>query len=207
MLTPAPFYFIRHGETDWNKLKLMQGQTDTPLNATGIFQAEAAAEIISTRKIVTICTSPLRRARQTAELISAKSSAPSIVTVAGLMEANFGSYEGHPSGPWRDEWLKGGEIPNGEDYEAFVERSLQAINECLQHPGPVLIVSHGGCFTLCAAGLWPMRTSKPAIASYWPSRPHAKTATPRGISSVYFRQKPKILERLRQAKNSYNTLN
>lgn len=146
MLTPAPFYFIRHGETDWNKLKLMQGQTDTPLNATGIFQAEAAAEIISTRKIVTICTSPLRRARQTAELISAKSSAPSIVTVAGLMEANFGSYEGHPSGPWRDEWLKGGEIPNGEDYEAFVERSLQAINECLQHPGPVLIVSHGGVF-------------------------------------------------------------
>ncbi|MSQ85383.1 MAG: histidine phosphatase family protein [Alphaproteobacteria bacterium] len=62
MLTPAPFYFIRHGETDWNKLKLMQGQTDTPLNATGIFQAEAAAEIVSTRKIVTICTSPLRRA-------------------------------------------------------------------------------------------------------------------------------------------------
>lgn len=145
-LTPAPFYFIRHGETDWNKLKLMQGQTDTPLNSTGIFQAEAAAQIISKRKVVTICTSPLRRARQTAELIAAKSSASSIVTVAGLVESNFGSYEGHPSGPWREAWIKGAELPGGETYEGFLERARNAINECLKHPGPVLIVSHGGVF-------------------------------------------------------------
>jgi broad specificity phosphatase PhoE len=146
MLTPSPFYFLRHGETDWNKLKLMQGQTDTPLNATGIFQAEAAAGILASRKVVTICTSPLRRARHTAELVAAKSSVASIVTVEGLMESNFGSYEGHPGGPWRDAWAKGADIPGGESYENFLDRSLAALNECLKHPGPVLIVAHGGTF-------------------------------------------------------------
>jgi len=146
MLTPSPFYFIRHGETDWNKLKLMQGQTDTPLNATGIFQAEAAAQVLAKRKVATICTSPLRRARNTAETIAKACSASSVVVIDGLMEANFGSYEGHPSGPWRDAWLKGEEIPHGEFYEDFVERSLKALNECLTHPGPVLIVAHGGTF-------------------------------------------------------------
>jgi probable phosphoglycerate mutase len=146
MLTPAQFYFIRHGETDWNKLKLMQGQTDTPLNATGIFQAEAAAQVLAKRKITTICTSPLRRARVTAETIAKQSSVNSMVVIDGLMETNFGVYEGHPSGPWREAWLKGGELPGGEFYEDFVERSLNALNECLKHPGPVLIVAHGGTF-------------------------------------------------------------
>lgn len=146
MLTRAAFYFLRHGETDWNKLRLMQGQTDTPLNPVGIFQAEAAAQILAKKNIVTICTSPLRRARNTAEIIAAHTSVTSIVNVDGLKESNFGSYEGHPSGPWRESWVAGGEIPGGELFEDFIERSLAALNECLKHPGPVLIVAHGGTF-------------------------------------------------------------
>jgi probable phosphoglycerate mutase len=146
MLTPAPFYFIRHGETDWNRLKLMQGQTDTPLNATGIYQAESAASVLTTRRVATICTSPLRRAKHTAEILATKCSAMSIVVHDGLREANFGAYEGHPSGPWREAWLQGEPIPGGESFEDFIARSLAALNDCLKHPGPVLIVAHGGTF-------------------------------------------------------------
>ncbi len=146
MLTPAPFYFIRHGETDWNKQRLMQGQTDTPLNAVGVEQARAAAEFLAGQKITTICVSPLRRAQQTAEIIAARCSVTSIVSVPGLKESNFGIYEGQPSGPWRDAWAAGAELPGGENYEEFLRRSRAALNECLQNPGPVLVVAHGGTF-------------------------------------------------------------
>ena len=146
MLTPASFYFIRHGETDWNKQSLMQGQTDTLLNPFGVLQAEAAAIALEKIKFTTICASPLRRAQQTAEIIAARCSIKSIVSVPGLMESNFGIYEGQPSGPWREAWVAGAELPGGETYEGFLSRSLAALNECLCHPGPVLIVAHGGTF-------------------------------------------------------------
>jgi broad specificity phosphatase PhoE len=163
MLIHTPFYFIRHGETDWNKLKLMQGQTDTPLNPNGIVQAQAAAELISTRKVVTICHSPLRRAKHTAELIAEKSQARAMVPVVGLMECNFGIYEGHPSGSWYDGWRAGDDLPNGETYRAFLERSLRAINESLSHPGPVLIVAHGGTFS--AVRRWALDDTAQATAN------------------------------------------
>jgi probable phosphoglycerate mutase len=146
MFTPTPFYFLRHGETDWNKLKLMQGQTDTPLNTTGIFQAEAAARVLGKRKIATIVTSPLRRAKHTAEIVAKQLPDAKIITHDGLKESHFGSYEGHPSGPWRADWESGGPLPGGEYYNDFLERSLAAINDALTNPGPVLIVSHGGVF-------------------------------------------------------------
>lgn len=146
MFTQAPFYFLRHGETDWNKLRLMQGQTDTPLNATGIFQAEAVAAVLGKRKIATICTSPLRRARHTADIVARQLPGANVVALEGLKESHFGSYEGHPSGPWREEWMNGAEIPGGEPFESFVARARDAINEALGHPGPVLVISHGGVF-------------------------------------------------------------
>lgn len=173
MLTPAPFYFLRHGETDWNKLRLMQGQTDTPLNATGIFQAEAAAGVLGKRKIATICTSPLRRAKHTTDIVAKQLPDAKIVEIQGLMESNFGSYEGHPSGPWRETWMKGGDIPGGESFEGFIERTLEALNQALTHPSPVLVVAHGGLaytirrYALAGAAL---RTSNCELLALSPPR-------------------------------------
>ncbi|MBL8645230.1 MAG: histidine phosphatase family protein [Rhodospirillaceae bacterium] len=147
MFTPVPFYFLRHGETDWNKLRLMQGQTDTALNTIGIFQAEAAAQFLAKRKIATIATSPLRRAKHTTDIIAKQLPNAKVVTLDDLKESNFGSYEGHPSGAWREEWIRGGEIPGGEYYADFLERCLSGINKALENPGPVLIISHGGVFS------------------------------------------------------------
>ena len=145
MLKRKPFYFLRHGQTEWNRLNLMQGQTDTPLNPTGLDQAESAARFLSKRKITPIITSPLRRARQTAELISSRINAP-VLVIKDLGECAFGVYERHPPGPWRDEWFAGAEVPGTESFKSFIARSLAGLNAALAYGGRPLIVAHGGTF-------------------------------------------------------------
>lgn len=145
MLTRAPFYFLRHGETEWNRLHLMQGQTDTPLNPTGVMQAEAAARFIAKRKITAIASSPLRRARVTAELISARINVP-LVVIKDLAECNFGVYEGHPAGPWRDGWFAGTPVQGAETFDDFIERSAKGLNAALAYGGRPLVIGHGGTF-------------------------------------------------------------
>ena len=76
MLTPVPFWYLRHGETDWNAQGVSQGSIDIPLNATGIAQAKAAAEQMVGLGIRTIVASPLSRARVTAEIVAEKLGLP-----------------------------------------------------------------------------------------------------------------------------------
>ena len=65
-------YFIRHGQTDWNLERKIQGCTDIPLNEKGVLDAEAAAEKVAEIKWDRIISSPLSRARQTAEILNKK---------------------------------------------------------------------------------------------------------------------------------------
>ncbi len=67
-LTRQRFWFLRHGETDWNAQGLSQGNIDIPLNATGIAQAHAAAPLLRERGIASIVASPLSRAHDTAKV-------------------------------------------------------------------------------------------------------------------------------------------
>ena len=59
MIPKRPFYFLRHGETDWNFEGRYQGQSDIPLNATGIAQAHAAADRLARVPIDRIVSSRL----------------------------------------------------------------------------------------------------------------------------------------------------
>lgn len=86
-------YLIRHGETEWNRLRRLQGQSDIPLNDAGISSAIKAAQNISALQIDIIMHSPLSRARQTAELIRAERSCP-ISSEPLLKEISFGIGEG-----------------------------------------------------------------------------------------------------------------
>lgn len=63
MLTASAFYYLRHGETDWNLARRIQGCSDIALNARGVAQAEAARDALRGCTIATICVSPLARAR------------------------------------------------------------------------------------------------------------------------------------------------
>ncbi len=69
-VTPTAFWFLRHGETDWNAKDLSQGNVDIPLNERGLAQARAAALLLRNRGIVSIVRSPLGRARVTADIVA-----------------------------------------------------------------------------------------------------------------------------------------
>lgn len=85
-------YIVRHGQTDWNVLKKMQGMNDIPLNDKGINDALLLAEKIQNIQFDVCLTSPLQRAKKTAEiLVGGKTQ---IIEDAHLVERGFGSYEG-----------------------------------------------------------------------------------------------------------------
>ena len=86
-------YIIRHGETDWNKAWRLQGQTDTDLNEYGRELARITCEGIKDLKIDRVFSSPLRRAVETAELVTAGRGL-TIETDERLKEVGFGINEG-----------------------------------------------------------------------------------------------------------------
>ena len=79
-LQRVPFWYLRHGETDWNAQGLSQGNVDIPLNPTGLAQARSAAARLRNRGIATIVSSPLSRARVTAEIAGEALSLPVQIT-------------------------------------------------------------------------------------------------------------------------------
>ena len=154
MITRRAFWFLRHGETDWNGTGRWQGRTDVPLNARGEEQARAAGPLLRGAGIEVICASPLQRARRTAELVAETLGLP-VVGVPGLEEFDVGPYEGRTEGHWLQPWHDDADIPGVESFPAFRQRIAVAINRALGHPGQVLVVAHGGVFwaleRLCGA--------------------------------------------------------
>lgn len=86
-------YFVRHGQTDWNVARRLQGRTNIPLNENGILTAELTREGLKDVKFDAAFTSPLDRAKRTAQIIL-EGRDIEIVEDPHLMEINFGSYEG-----------------------------------------------------------------------------------------------------------------
>ena len=86
-------YLIRHGETDWNKIKKLQGATDIPLNENGEAVARATCEGMKEIPLDMIFTSPLKRAYRTAELVRGERKIP-LITDERIREIGFGDYEG-----------------------------------------------------------------------------------------------------------------
>lgn len=85
-------WVTRHGQTDLNKKKLMQGRTDMPLNETGIAQARHAGELIGDQKFDAVYASPLKRAVHTASLIGNVDPSEVIIDPR-IIETDFGKYE------------------------------------------------------------------------------------------------------------------
>lgn len=86
-------YVIRHGQTEWNVLKKMQGSVDIPLNEKGLEQARIAKENLHGIEIDMIFCSPLIRARQTADIINTDRKL-NIIIDDRLKERNYGEFEG-----------------------------------------------------------------------------------------------------------------
>lgn len=161
-----PFYFLRHGETTWNAIGKTQGQLDAPLSERGRDQALAAAAILAGERIERIVSSPLSRARDTAEAIAAATGAP-VSLDPGLMEFHAGALQGQPRGEHVKEYFeKTWTPPGGEAFADFAARAWTALNRAVAGPG-VLVVAHGGIwraaqeFAAVAPPLWPMPNALP----------------------------------------------
>ena len=143
--------YVRHGETDWNSEKKLQGSTDIPLNGQGILQAEETERLLAGEKFDRIVCSPLERAKRTAEIINRKRGVPLIVDER-IRERGFGDLEGKPYSQedfnlW---WKKDFDFEKHgmESVGSLLERTKLMIDE-LKRKYPtetVLIVSHGGSF-------------------------------------------------------------
>ncbi len=168
VITPTPFWFLRHGETDWNAQNLSQGNVDIPLNPTGIAQAHRAALRLRHRGIATIVASPLSRAHDTARIVGEALGLP-VQLDEGLREVSFGVKEGHPMGDWFATWVDGQFTPEAaEPFADLRARAAAAINRALALAPPVLVVAHGALFRALRAemGLAPnVRT--PNATPFW----------------------------------------
>jgi len=87
------FYIVRHGQTDWNVKKLIQGQKDIPLNETGELQAKILGEKLKDIKFDAVYSSDLIRAKRTAEIITIEKKL-AIATTKALRERHFGKFQG-----------------------------------------------------------------------------------------------------------------
>ena len=147
------FWFLRHGETDWNAVHRTQGSTDIALNANGVAQAEAAAAALVGRGIVAIISSPLGRARRTAEIVAQRLGV-AVHIEPELREASFGVHEGETMGDWFAAWTRGEVVPEGgESFAAVRARVIPALHRVLAGNGPRLVVAHGGMFRTVRAAM------------------------------------------------------
>jgi len=153
----------RHGETEANVAGTWQGATDHPLNERGRRQAVALAEYIAQAypDVEAIYTSPLKRARETAQAVAEKLAGVPVHVDQGLSEYNLGEWEGLTYEELRYErrlWERMAEDPHwappgGESAYRFATRVVQALQRiAAQHPGAkVLVVSHGGALATALA--------------------------------------------------------
>lgn len=139
----------RHGETDWNLLKKIQGRIDNDLNEKGKNQARETKEKLNDEKIDLIICSPLKRTRQTAEIINEGRNIE-IIYDEDIIERDFGEFEGCDVSeldkvdfwnPLNDFSSKNAE--NVDDLFKRVNSFLEKIKK--KYPDKrILIVTHGG---------------------------------------------------------------
>ena len=157
MLGNVTLYFIRHGETDWNKIQRYQGQTDIPLNDTGRGQAARNGRVLgevlgASKSTLEIVASPLERATETMELVRSNMGLPArpFALDDRLKEQNFGHWEGmiwgelpalDPEGfAARKADMWGWTPRGGENYEMVRTRVMAWLSDVKRD---TVVVSHG----------------------------------------------------------------
>jgi broad specificity phosphatase PhoE len=151
---------VRHGETDWNRDRRIQGSTDIPLNDTGRAQARGAAAGLreqlspsSAPVAPLVVASDLSRARETAEIIAAELELPAPRLYAGLRERAYGDAEGVDAAAFIRRWgdWHTAEVPGAEPWPHLRARGLRALAQVVRDAraatapaaASVVVVTHG----------------------------------------------------------------
>lgn len=140
------FFLVRHGETEWNKIRRIQGVSDIPLNDTGRAQAAGVGTILAAHRFDLIVSSPLSRARETADIIAKKLSMPAPLIIDDLIERNYGDAEGSDGRDLDVRYPPGTPVPGREEREAVTERAIRVLHDlAIRHPdADIIAVAHGG---------------------------------------------------------------
>ncbi len=136
---------LRHGQTDWNVEGKLQGTSDIPLNETGQRQALAAAAAIKPTEWDLVVSSPLLRARATAQQIVESHDLGQLIIDDRLLERAFGEAEGLSYQDWKTLYNPAIGVPGGENLEQLEIRATRMLNEYAEEfrGKRVLAVSHG----------------------------------------------------------------
>ena len=153
-------YLVRHGETDWNRARRIQGSTDIPLNDTGRAQAAATGRLLSRRSWDAIYSSPLSRAFETATIIAEEVGLAAPEPVDALVERNYGAAEGLADRELKERFPGNTEVPGRESREEVAERVIPALIDLAErHPDQALVVvGHGGVIRSVLAVIDPLGT-------------------------------------------------
>lgn len=149
-------YFVRHGETVWNTLKIFQGRSNSPLTELGVEQAKKLSQYLKDIDFKKVYSSPQDRALQTTKLLLGDKNME-ITTIDEFQEINMGKVEGIP----REEFEKNYPIEyhnfwnnaleynpsayNGESYEEILHRVKLGLEKLIieNNDGNILVISHG----------------------------------------------------------------
>jgi broad specificity phosphatase PhoE len=199
---------IRHGETDYNVKKRLQGQMDTPLNTRGEEQAAVLGLFLENEPIDAVYSSPLKRAARTAEIIAAlHKPALSVVCDPQLMEVDFGEWNGmlmstifESNGTDFRRWREDHDfaVPQGESINMLIQR-MDGFRErfLADHPGQtVAVVAHGGVLQALIIHLMQM---KPKLS--WPFFRMENTS----VTEIQVDKNSAFIERLNDISHLKNT--
>lgn len=139
-------YLVRHGETDWNLQRRIQGSTDIPLNDTGRDQAASAGRLLARREWDLVVSSPLSRAFETASIIAGEIGVDEPIALDEIVERHYGEAEGLSDEELTSRFPGDTPVPGREARSAVAARVIPALATLADaHPGKSLIVvSHGG---------------------------------------------------------------
>lgn len=148
-------YFVRHGETDYNKQGRAQGHMDIPLNETGLMQAKTVAKALKNTKLDVIYSSPLQRAKVTADTINTHHNVE-VICDDRLKELYLGDRQGvvlrDCSKDELDEFFKDPKKFGAESYDELCSR-VEDMYKSIEQMGKtknILIVAHGGVYRAIA---------------------------------------------------------
>jgi probable phosphoglycerate mutase len=148
------FAFIRHGQTDWNRDDRLQGSSDIPLNDIGRGQAHEAAELLRAGGWQAIVSSPLERARETAEIIASDLGIELGPSYAAFVERDYGVNEGGSSSDIIAKYPDR-HYPGAETLASVVTRGKAGLAQVAADFGetPTIIVCHGTIIRYTLAAL------------------------------------------------------
>lgn len=137
-------YLIRHGQTDWNLEGRFQGREDIMLNGTGILQAQECGRALAGEDFKAIITSPLARAKKTAEIIAGIIQVKQLIADEGITERDFKSVSGMTKAE-REAYYTSGGIDDKEPWEALCSRMMESIIKYAKqyYNNNIIMISHG----------------------------------------------------------------